>query len=112
MPGLRGALLADGLLARTGGNPLYVLETLKQAWVDDSLGALAAEAPAGRDAGALLPRPAAVVRTPGLLLLVPGSLGFRGLTTAVAGDLTQSVQFLFDMLLVGGAAGRTHDECL
>jgi len=48
-------------------------------------------------------RPAAVVRTPGLLLLVPGSLGFRGLTTAVAGDLTQSVQFLFDMLLVGGA---------
>ena len=48
-------------------------------------------------------RPAAVVRTPGLLLLVPGSLGFRGLTNAVAGDLTQSVQFLFDMLLVGGA---------
>jgi uncharacterized membrane protein YjjB (DUF3815 family) len=38
-----------------------------------------------------------------LLLLVPGSLGFRGLTTAVAGDFTQSVQFLFDMLLVGGA---------
>lgn len=48
-------------------------------------------------------RPAAVVRTPGLLLLVPGSLGFRGLTNAVAGDFTQSVQFLFDMLLVGGA---------
>jgi uncharacterized membrane protein YjjB (DUF3815 family) len=37
------------------------------------------------------------------LLLVPGSLGFRGLTNAVAGDFTQSVQFLFDMLLVGGA---------
>jgi len=46
---------------------------------------------------------AAVVRTPGLLLLVPGSLGSRGLTNAVAGDLTPSVQFLFDMLLVGGA---------
>ena len=48
-------------------------------------------------------RPSAVVRTPGLLLLVPGSLGFRGLTNAVAGDFTQSVQFLFGMLLVGGA---------
>jgi uncharacterized membrane protein YjjP (DUF1212 family) len=48
-------------------------------------------------------QPAAVVRTPGLLLLVPGSLGFRGLTTAVAGDFTASVPFLFHMLLVGGA---------
>ena len=54
-------------------------------------------------------RPAAVVRTPGLLLLVPGSLGFRGLTAAVetdaallTGDL-QSVQFLFQMLIVGGS---------
>jgi uncharacterized membrane protein YjjP (DUF1212 family) len=48
-------------------------------------------------------QPAAVVRTPGLLLLVPGSLGFRGLTTAVAGDFTQSIPFLFHMLLVGGS---------
>jgi uncharacterized membrane protein YjjP (DUF1212 family) len=48
-------------------------------------------------------KPAAVVRTPGLLLLVPGSLGFRGLTTAVAGRFTDSIEFLFHMLLVGGA---------
>ncbi len=48
-------------------------------------------------------QPAAVVRTPGLLLLVPGSLGFRGLTTAVAGDASASVPFLMQMLLVGGA---------
>lgn len=47
-------------------------------------------------------RPAAVVRTPGLLLLVPGSLGFRGLTNAVAGDFNASVRFLFEMLFVGG----------
>ncbi len=52
-------------------------------------------------------RPAAVVRTPGLLLLVPGSLGFRGLTAAVdhaavpGGDDT--VQFLLRMLIVGGS---------
>lgn len=48
-------------------------------------------------------RPAAVVRTPGLLLLVPGSLGLKGLTTALAGDFAASAPFVFQMLLVGGA---------
>lgn len=47
-------------------------------------------------------QPAAVVRTPGLLLLVPGSLGFRGLTKALD-DTSSSVPFLFQMLLVGGS---------
>ena len=37
LPGVDGARLAPGLLARTGGNPLYALETLKQAWVDEQL---------------------------------------------------------------------------
>lgn len=48
-------------------------------------------------------QPAAVVRTPGLLLLVPGSLGFRGLATAVGGDVPASLQWLVQMLVVGGA---------
>lgn len=48
-------------------------------------------------------QPSAVVRTPGLLLLVPGSLGFRGLTTAVGGDVPASLQWLVQMLVVGGA---------
>ena len=48
-------------------------------------------------------RPAAIVRTPGLLLLVPGSLGFRGLTIAANGEYPASVQLLLHMLLVGGA---------
>ncbi len=49
-------------------------------------------------------RPAAVVRTPGLLLLVPGSLGFRGLTTALGdAESTASLPFFFQMLLVGGS---------
>ncbi len=47
-------------------------------------------------------RPAAVMRTPGLMLLVPGSLGLRGLTTALS-DSSQSVPFLFQMALVGGS---------
>jgi uncharacterized membrane protein YjjP (DUF1212 family) len=47
-------------------------------------------------------RPAAVVRTPGLLLLVPGSLGFRGLTLAIDHS-SQSLSLLFQMLVVGGS---------
>jgi uncharacterized membrane protein YjjP (DUF1212 family) len=47
-------------------------------------------------------QPAAVVSTPGLLLLVPGSLGFRSLTVAEH-DASQGIHFLFQMLLVGGS---------
>ncbi|HEB53291.1 MAG TPA: threonine/serine exporter family protein, partial [bacterium] len=48
-------------------------------------------------------QPSAIVRTPGLLLLVPGSLGFSGLTTALSGDLDSSAPFVIRMLLVGGS---------
>jgi uncharacterized membrane protein YjjP (DUF1212 family) len=50
-------------------------------------------------------QPAAVVRTPGLLLLVPGSLGLRGLRAALEhpGDPTGSTQGMLQMLMVGGA---------
>ena len=40
LPGLHGAEVADPLLRRTGGNPLFLLEVLKQAWADGSLPAL------------------------------------------------------------------------
>jgi DNA-binding SARP family transcriptional activator len=70
LPGVDGKALAPGLLRRTGGNPLFVLETLKQAWVERTLSRLA-------DAAAL-PRPLSVGRlierriaqlSPGALLL-------------------------------------------
>jgi uncharacterized membrane protein YjjP (DUF1212 family) len=48
-------------------------------------------------------RPAAVVRTPGLLLLVPGSLGFRGFTMALDQDFGAGAQFAMQALLVGGS---------
>ena len=48
-------------------------------------------------------KPAAVMRTPGLLLLVPGSIGFRGLTNALQQDFSAGSQFAFRMLLVGGS---------
>ncbi|MEO7244852.1 MAG: AAA family ATPase [Rubrivivax sp.] len=41
LPELRGADMAAHLLRRTGGNPLFLLETLKQAWSDGALPALA-----------------------------------------------------------------------
>ncbi len=77
LPGVSGERLAPGLLARTGGNPLYVLETLKQAWVDERLAERGGSAPAlgSADVNApprggavalseagLLPRPSSVLR--------------------------------------------------
>ncbi|MEO5771034.1 MAG: AAA family ATPase, partial [Burkholderiaceae bacterium] len=37
LPGVRGAEVAARLLRRTGGNPLFMLETVKQAWLDGAL---------------------------------------------------------------------------
>lgn len=53
LPGVDGAGLAPSLWRRTGGNPLFVLETLKQAWVEKRLTSLANER--------ALPRPTSVV---------------------------------------------------
>jgi len=47
--------------------------------------------------------PAAIVRTPGLLLLVPGSLGLSGFTSAISGDIASSAPLVFRMLVVGGS---------
>lgn len=49
-------------------------------------------------------QPAAVVRIPGLLLLVPGSLGFQGLTRLLTHeDMVEAMRPAFQMLVVGGA---------
>jgi DNA-binding SARP family transcriptional activator len=55
LPGLAGAALAPGLMRRTGGNPMFVLETLKQAWVERRLASLAEASDAAH-----LPRPVSV----------------------------------------------------
>ena len=52
LPGVDGAALAPVLCQRTGGNPLFALETLKLAWHDGSLATLNSAAGA-----AALPRP-------------------------------------------------------
>lgn len=45
-------------------------------------------------------RPAALVQVPGLILLVPGSLGFRSLTSLLDRDVLSGVHGAFEMTLV------------
>lgn len=79
---LGSAVLGDELGAVVGAMAVALLGNLYARW---------------------LRQPAAIVRTPGLLLLVPGSLGLSGLTTAISGDFSSSAPFVFRMLLVGGS---------
>lgn len=44
-------------------------------------------------------RTAAILRVPGILLVVPGSLGFTSLSTLMAGDIESGVRGVFLMLL-------------
>jgi hypothetical protein len=59
LPGVSGAALAAGLRQRTGGNPLFVLETLKQAWVEGQLRGQPLE---NAGTALALPRPVSVTR--------------------------------------------------
>ncbi len=52
LPGVDGSVLAATLCQRTGGNPLFALETLKLAWHEGSLSTLH-----GAASAAALPRP-------------------------------------------------------
>ena len=44
-------------------------------------------------------RPAAVVSVPGILMLVPGSVGFRGLTSLIERQAVAGVETIFSMIL-------------
>lgn len=70
LPGIRGAALAPALRRRTGGNPLFVLETLKQAWAEQALGELAEARglPRPQSVGRLIERRVAQL-SPGALAL-------------------------------------------
>ncbi|MEL6108177.1 MAG: threonine/serine exporter family protein [Planctomycetota bacterium] len=48
-------------------------------------------------------RPAMIPQTPGLLILVPGSLGYRSLTAMVEHDMLLGVELAFSMSIVGVA---------
>ena len=48
-------------------------------------------------------RPAAIAFVPGLLVLVPGSLGFRGMTELIDQEVQVAAQHVFAMLITAGA---------
>jgi len=115
-PALLAAGLAFAVLLRAVRSQLlWVMGAVAIGFIGARLGALLFERELGAFVGALCVavagnlyarfcrRPAAVMRTPGLLLLVPGSLGVKGLTSALHQDVAQGAQLAFQMLVVGGA---------
>lgn len=77
-----------------------------QAWLGPELGACVGGLVVGL-AGNLHARirrlPAAVVQLPGLLVLVPGSLGFRGLGALMQDDVAGGVDAAFGMFVVAAS---------
>ncbi|MHC5115187.1 MAG: threonine/serine exporter family protein [Planctomycetota bacterium] len=57
----------------------------------------------GNAANRFLHRPAGLVVLPGLMALVPGSVGFRGVTSFLADDVTGAIDSIFAALLIAGA---------
>jgi hypothetical protein len=94
LPGVDGRALAPGLTKRTGGNPLFVLETLKQAWVGRTLGDLVAPR--------RLPRPLSVGRLieRHIAQLLPGALALARVASIAGADLSIA---LAEQVLCAGA---------
>lgn len=51
----------------------------------------------------MLNRPAMVPQTPGLLILVPGSIGYQSLTAMLESDTIKGVELAFSMAIIGVA---------
>lgn len=115
-----GALLAFGasltvLLRARHADVVLMIVAVVVAWLGAWLGRAAFGPELGAFAGALVVAcaanlyartargPAALLRIPGLLFLVPGSLGFRGVRNVLDGDLSQGIDLGTRMLLVGAA---------
>lgn len=72
-------------------------------WLGPHLGAFVGAAAVSAFGNAycrLVSRPASVPTVPGLLLLVPGSLGFQSVTSLLSRDALQGVEAAFAMILV------------
>ncbi|MFN0185667.1 MAG: ATP-binding protein [Aquabacterium sp.] len=68
MPDIDGAAMAATLRERSGGNPLFALETLKQAWLQGRLGGALDALPHPASVGQLIDRSLASLSAPALLL--------------------------------------------
>ena len=49
----------------------------------------------------LTKKPAALVQIPGLITLVPGSMGFRGVHALIQQDSTAGISLITDMVMTG-----------
>ncbi len=81
----------------------YVGTRYGTAWLGDQLGAVVGALALGVLANAYarwLQRPAQVVLVPSVLLLVPGSMGFRGMASLLERDTLTGVEAVFAMFVV------------
>jgi len=84
----------------------WAVYSLVSAAVGNVVGAFAgalAVAAAGHLYQTLTRRPAALLQIPGLITLVPGSMGFRGLHALIEQDSAAGISLITDMLLTGAA---------
>jgi DNA-binding SARP family transcriptional activator len=97
LPGVSGTALAPGLLRRTGGNPLFVLETLKQAWVERTLAQLpdTAELPRPVSIGRLIERRLAQLSPAAIALARVAAIAGPEFSIAMAEDVlhASAIQF-------------------
>lgn len=91
-----GWIILASLLAYTGSR-------MGARWLGPELGALVGAILVGAGGNLharCLRRPAAVTQVPGLMLLVPGSIGFRSVNALMEQDVMSGVQAAFAMVLV------------
>jgi uncharacterized membrane protein YjjP (DUF1212 family) len=84
----------------------YLGSRIGTAWLGDELGVLVgafALGVLGNLYARLLARPAQVVLVPAVLLLVPGSMGFRGMSSLLGGETVSGVETVFAMFVVAFA---------
>jgi DNA-binding SARP family transcriptional activator len=97
LPGVQGKALAPGLLRRTGGNPLFVLETLKLAWVERTLDRLAdsAQLPRPLSVGRLIERRIAQLSPAALALARVASIAGPDFSIGMAEQVLQTSAMQF-----------------
>jgi uncharacterized membrane protein YjjB (DUF3815 family) len=84
----------------------YGSSTLGNAWFDPELAAFIGALTVGVASnlyGLVLDRPAQVTLVPGVLLLVPGSLGFRSVSSLLEREVITGVETAFQMALIATA---------
>ena len=84
----------------------YIGASFGSRWLDPQMGVVVgafAVGVLGNVFARLMERPAQVVQVPAMLLLVPGSMGFRGMASLLGHDTLSGVETVFAMFVVAFA---------